>query len=237
MHFSTALHKGTLLKRYKRFLADVKLTDGAIVTAHCPNTGSMESCYQEGCTIWVSHSDDPKRKLAWTWEFTEVESGFIGINTARPNQIVAEAVAQGKIPGLTGYETVRREVKYGKNSRIDLLLEAKGLPACYVEIKNTTLLRGESILFPDAVTERGRKHLEELMDVVKSGQRAVMVFFVNRPEGRQFSPADTIDPEYAATLRKAATEGVEIIAVRALSALNSMTTGDTVPVKLEGFTL
>jgi sugar fermentation stimulation protein A len=193
----------------------------------------MESCYSEGCTVWLSHSDDPNRKLAWTWELTEVDGGFIGVNTARPNQVVAEALAQGKIPTLQGYDSIRREVKYGKNSRIDILLESKTRPACYVEIKNTTLRRGENILFPDAVTERGKKHLEELVDVVKSGQRGVMLFFVNRPDGKQFSPADQIDPDYGKALRKAIHGGVEIIAVRANNSLTEITTGDTIPVKLE----
>lgn len=232
MNFSTALHKGKLIKRYKRFLADVELKDGTVVTAHCPNTGSMESCFQEGATVWLSHTDDPKRKLAWTWEFTETVDGLIGINTARPNQVVAKAVERGEIAQLQGYSSVRREVKYGKNSRIDLLLEGDAQKPCYVEIKNTTLRRDDKILFPDAVTERGRKHLEELSEMVKTGNRAVMLFFVNRPDGKYFSPADDIDPKYGAALRKAREDGVEIIAIRANSTLDQMTTGATVPIKL-----
>lgn len=232
MRFSTALHKGILLKRYKRFLADVKLDDGTIVTAHCPNTGSMESCYFEGATIWLSHSDDPKRKLAWTWELTETDGGFIGINTARPNQVVAEAISSGLIPQLSGYKTIRREVKYGKNSRIDILLESPGKPSCYVEIKNTTLRRDSLLLFPDAVTERGRKHLEELSEVKKSGNRAVMLFFVNRPDGNAFSTADAIDPEYGKALREALQNGVEVIAIRSLNTTTEMKLGEIVPLHL-----
>lgn len=232
MRFLTDLHKGRLLKRYKRFLADVELADGSIVTAHCPNTGSMESCFYENAAVWLSPSDNPSRKLAWTWEFTETPGGLIGINTARPNVVIAGAIAENKIPGLTGYSSLRREVKYGKNSRIDLLLESKGQPSCYVEIKNTTLRRGDAILFPDAVTERGRKHLEELSQIVKTGQRAVMLFFVNRPDGLYFAPADDIDPEYGKALRSAANAGVEILAVRALSTTTAITTGDFISQKL-----
>ncbi len=234
MHFSTALHKGTLLKRYKRFLADVKLSDGTIVTAHCPNTGSMESCYQEGSIIWMTHSSDPNRKLAWTWELTEIEDGFIGINTARPNQVVFEGIKEGLIPQLAGYDSARREVKYGKNSRIDVLLESKDKPECYVEIKNTTLRRGQQILFPDAVTERGRKHLEELVAVKKAGKRAVMVFLVNRPDGTEFSPADSIDPDYGLALRAAVKAGVEVIALRCINTTTEMKIGNPVPLNFKG---
>ena len=231
MHFSTALHKGKLLKRYKRFLADVQLEDGTIVTAHCPNTGSMESCFYEGAFVWLSRNDSPSRKLAWTWEFTETSAGLIGINTARPNQVIATSIAENKIKPLSGYQSVRREVKYGKNSRIDILLESDTQKLCYVEIKNTTLRRGDAILFPDAVTERGRKHLEELSDMVRAGHRAVMIFFVNRPDGEFFAPADEIDPKYGASLREAAKRGVEIFAIRAMSTLDHITTGEMIPLK------
>jgi sugar fermentation stimulation protein A len=233
VRFSTPLHKGILIKRYKRFLADVRLADGTVVTVHCPNTGSMESCYNEGCTVWLSPADDPKRKLQWTWEFTETPDGLIGVNTARPNQVVAEAVAAGKIKALANYTTMRREVKYGKNSRIDLLLESAGQKNCYVEIKNTTLRRGEDILFPDAVTERGRKHLEELSGMVEEGHRAVMLFFVNRPDGKHFRPADAIDPAYGKALRDAVKSGVEVIALRADANPDQLSTGDEIPVYLE----
>jgi sugar fermentation stimulation protein A len=232
VRFSTALRKGKLIKRYKRFLADVTLDDGTLVTAHCPNTGSMESCYVEGSTVWLSPSDNPERKLKWTWEFTATEGGLIGINTSRPNEVVAEAVKDGKILELAGYASVRREVKYSKNSRIDLFLESPGKKNCYVEIKNTTLRRGDNVLFPDAVTERGLKHLEDLSEMVREGHRAVMVFFVNRPDCERFSPASEIDPKYAAALKDAVKTGVEVLAIRAVSSPEGITTGNNIPVKL-----
>jgi len=226
------LHKATLIKRYKRFLADVKLNDGQIITAHCPNTGSMESCWKEGATVWLSPAENPARKLQWTWEFTETKGGLIGVNTARPNYIVAEAIKQGKIPSLSGYDSIRQEVKYGKNSRIDILLEDKDKPQCYVEVKNTTLLRGDDVLFPDAVTERGLKHLEELTEIVQAGKRAVMLFFVNRPDGQSFRPADEVDQAYGNGLRKAARAGVEVLAIRAISTPESISVGDLITIKL-----
>lgn len=232
MRFSTALHKGRLLKRYKRFLADVKLDSGDIVTAHCPNTGSMKSCFEPDSVVWLSKNDDPKRKLKWTWEFSENSIGLIGINTQRPNDIVAEAIAGGKIPSLAGYKTLRQEVKYGTNSRIDILLEDPKKGSCFVEVKNTTLLNDDAVLFPDAVTSRGLKHLEELEKMTASGNRSVMIFLVNRPDGRFFSPADMIDPKYGAALRKAARSGVEIMAIRARSSTTEITTGESLTVKL-----
>ena len=232
MRFSTALSKGTLIRRYKRFLADVTLDDGTQVTAHCPNTGSMESCYEEGSTVWLSPSENPERKLKWTWEFTATESGLIGVNTSRPNEVMAEAVKEGKIPELAGYSSVRREVKYSNNSRIDLFLEAPGKKKCYVEIKNTTLRRGNKVLFPDAVTARGLKHLKDLSEMVKEGHRSVMVFFVNRPDGESFSPAGEIDPKYAAALKDSIKNGVEVLAIRAVSSPEGITTGSNIPVKI-----
>jgi len=232
VRFSTALHKGRLLKRYKRFLADVELENGDVVTAHCPNTGSMESCYTEHGAVWLSRSDDPKRKLKWTWEFSEAESGLIGVNTSKPNAVVAEAIANGSIAALSCYKTLRQEVKYGTNSRIDILLEDPKRGACYVEVKNTTLRRKDSILFPDAVTERGRKHLAELVNEVKSGHRAVMLYFINRPDGSYFEPADSIDPKYGAALREAVKQGIEIIALRAKSSVSEISVGETIPVRL-----
>ena len=232
MRFSTALSKGTLIRRYKRFLADVTLDDGTQVTAHCPNTGSMESCYEEGSTVWLSPSENPERKLKWTWEFTATESGLIGVNTSRPNEVMAEAVKEGKIPELAGYSSVRREVKYSNNSRIDLFLEAPGKKNCYVEIKNTTLRRGNKVLFPDAVTARGLKHLKDLSEMVKEGHRSVMVFFVNRADGESFSPAGEIDPKYAAALKDSIKNGVEVLAIRAVSSPEGITTGSNIPVKI-----
>lgn len=232
VRFLTALHRGRLLKRYKRFLADVQLDNGTIVTAHCPNTGSMKSCYKENGTVWLSFNPDPKRKLGYTWEFSETEGGMIGVNTSRPNAVIAEGIADGLIAKLTGYKNIRQEVKYGKNSRIDILLEDPSKGSCYVEVKNATLLEGRGILFPDAVTERGLKHLEELKKTVDIGHRAVMVYFINRPEGDFFAPADSIDPKYGRALRTAVKHGVEVIALRAKSSVTGIIVGESVPVNL-----
>jgi sugar fermentation stimulation protein A len=232
VQFSTALRKGKLIKRYKRFLADVELDDGTVVTAHCPNTGSMESCYAPGCWVWLSPANNPDRKLKWTWEFTASEDGLIGVNTARPNEVIGEALAAGKIKSLSGYASIRREVKYGHHSRIDILLESPDKKPCFVEIKNATLLRGHDILFPDAITERGRKHLEELSAMVIAGYRAVMIFFVNRPDGLCFRPADSIDPAYGQALRNAVKTGVELLAIRAIASPQELTIGDMIPVQI-----
>ena len=232
--FSTNLRKAHLEKRYKRFLTDAVLDDGTKITAHCPNTGSMATCMSPGCTIWLTKNDDPNRKLKYTWELTETIGGYIGVNTARPNAIVADGVEHGKIPELDGYGKLQREVKYGKNSRIDLLLSDGGKkPNCYVEVKNTTLVDGDSVQFPDAVTERGQKHLKELADVVAAGHRGVIFFLVNRPDGVFFYPADNIDPEYGRLLRKVAKAGVEILAYRANHTMEGSQIGPKIPIKLD----
>lgn len=230
--FSKKLQKGTLVKRYKRFLADVTLADGETVTAHCPNTGSMKTCGDCGDTVYLAHHDDPKRKLKYTWELTRTKGGYIGVNTSRPNQVVEAAVRSQAIPELSGYETLRREVKYGTSSRIDLLLEDEGHPTCYVEIKNTTLLAGDRVVFPDAVTTRGLKHLKELTKLVKTGHRAVMFYFVNRPEGGAFGPAADIDPNYAKALEEAMEAGVEVLAYRSRPTLTGMGIGEPVEIGL-----
>jgi sugar fermentation stimulation protein A len=232
VQFSTALHRGRLVKRYKRFLADVQLESGDLVTAHCPNTGSMNSCSDEGSIVWLSKNDDPHRKLKWTWEFVEIASGLIGVNTQRPNDIIAEAISHSRIQTLSGYKTLKKEVKYGSNSRIDILLEDPSHGRCFIEIKNTTMLNGEIVMFPDAVTTRGLKHLEELGKITKAGDRAVMLFFINRPDGQFFSPAEGIDPKYTKGLREAANMGVEILAIRAKSTIYEITTGDYLPIQL-----
>jgi sugar fermentation stimulation protein A len=209
--------KGTLVKRYKRFLADVVLEDGIEVTAHCPNTGSMTSCWEEGDTVYLSPSTNPKRKLPYTWELSKTKGGYIGINTNRPNQIVFEAIENGDIASLKGYKSMKREVKYGENSRIDILLsDHKTKPDCYIEIKNVTLYDKENnrLLFPDAVTTRGQKHLLELSKVADSGKRAVMFYLINRPEGDFFSPAKDIDPKYSELLKESKKSGVELLAYR-----------------------
>jgi len=204
--------EGRLIRRYKRFLADVELPDGSIVTAHCPNTGGLIGCQDEGSRVWLRDSMDPKRKLRFTWQAIEIGETWVNVDTNLPNRVVHDAVASGQIPALRGYDSVRREVKYGKNSRIDLKLEAQDKPPCFVEVKSTTLVEGRRALFPDAVTERGKKHLEELMGVVRAGERAVQFFFVNRDDVTGFRPADAIDPAYCETLRRAAEAGVEVMA-------------------------
>lgn len=231
MQFSTPLLKGTLLSRYKRFFADVRLDDGQTVTCHCPNTGSMKTCAIPGMTVYVAYHPSPKRKLAYTWELAAVADGFIGVNTARPNLVVEEALRTRRVPELSLYDDVRREVKFGENSRVDFLLSGNG-PACYVEVKNVTLKGEGCVTFPDAVTSRGLKHLEELSRLVSAGQRAVQFFFVNRPEGEFFTVAEDIDPAYAAGLRRARQSGVELLAYRAKTTLDGMELGDPVAIHL-----
>ncbi len=218
MKFSTPLIEGTLVQRYKRFLADVRLASGEVVVAHCANSGSMLSVKDPGSRVWLSPAADPNRKLRYTWELIAVGDALAGVNTAHPNRLVAEAIAAGKIKELTGYPVLKREQKYGKNSRIDILLEAPDRPACYVEIKNVTMKRGtgnqaggDLAEFPDAVTERGAKHLREMTDIVKAGGRAVMVYLVQRTDCRRFSVAADIDPAYAAGLAAALAAGVEAL--------------------------
>lgn len=204
------IHSGTLIKRYKRFLADVRLDNGQVITAHTTNTGSMLGCCTPGSKVSLSYHNSPTRKLKYTWEMIDVNGTWVGVNTHLPNAIVAEAIAQGKIQQLTGYDSLQREVAYGKNSRIDILLQ-KGKQLCYVEVKNTTIGQDGIAMFPDAVTERGRKHLLELALMVKQGHRGVIVFFVNRSDCKEFRAASHIDPEYAKTLALVHKQGVEIL--------------------------
>ena len=212
MQFERPLIPGILLKRYKRFLADIELEDGSIVTAHCANPGSMLGLKDPGVRVWLSKSDNPKRKLAYSWELLETEGAMIGINTAHPNRIVEEAILSGHIPALDGYATLRREVKYGQNSRIDLLLDDPQKASCYVEVKNVHLLREPGLAeFPDSVTKRGAKHLVELGDMVEQGHRAVMLYLVQRTDAGRFSLADDIDPAYAAAFQEARQRGVEAL--------------------------
>lgn len=207
--------EATLLKRYKRFLADIKFETGEVTTAHCPNTGSMETCYQPGGKILVSPSDNPARKLKWTWELTKTPLGYIGVNTSRPNQLVVEAIHSGLIQSLKGYQDIKTEVAYGEQkSRIDILLSNPS--KCFIEVKNATLLDIDRnlILFPDSVTTRGQKHLSELTLEVQKGHRAIIFFVVNRPDGHAFSIAKEIDPLYAKLMKNALDHGVEIMAWR-----------------------
>lgn len=216
MRFDRPPLVGSFLRRYKRFFADVELEDGTTVTAHCPNTGSLLGCLVEGARVWLRESDNPRRSLRFTWQAIEVDGTWVNVDTSLPNRVVAEAIAAGEIDALAGYDELRREVKYGRNSRIDALLTRKDGARCFVEVKNTTLAEGRVALFPDAVTERGLKHLRELSREAKQGARAVQLFFVSRGDVQVFRPAATIDPEYAKTLRAVFKKGVEVLAWRAL---------------------
>jgi len=206
---------GTLVKRYKRFLADVVLEDGSTVTVHCPNSGSMKGCANPGSRVYISRSSNQNRKYPCTWELVEADGFWAGINTGLPNRLVREAIESGTVVELRGYETIRPEVAYGEHSRIDLLLESPH-QRCFVEVKNVTLVENGLALFPDAVTTRGQKHLHELMRVVREGDCGVIFFTVQRGDGKSVSPADAIDPEYGRLLRLAIKNGVEALAYRAL---------------------
>lgn len=213
MQLPKDMERGILLKRYKRFLADIRLDTGEEITAHCANPGAMTGLKDEGSRVWVSKSNNPKRKLAWSWELIEADNVLVGIHTAHPNAIAEEAILAGKIPALAGYETLRREVKYGANSRIDILLQSPDRPDCYVEIKNVHLKRARHATgpaeFPDAVTTRGAKHLMELSNMVKDGARAVMLYLVQRPDCSHFTLAHDIDPGYHKAWLAAQKAGVE----------------------------
>jgi sugar fermentation stimulation protein A len=217
MQFDPPLERGVLLRRYKRFLADVHLSDGAEVTLHCPNTGSMRNCLFPGEAVWFSLSDNPQRKYSRTWELMATPAGhLIGINTGRANALAEEAIKRGVIAELQGYAHLRREVKYGdENSRIDILLTDESRVDCYIEVKSCTLLEEGKGYFPDAVTTRGQKHLRELMQMVQAGKRAVLLFVVQHTGIETVSPARHIDADYADLLHRAMDAGVEVMAYRA----------------------
>ncbi len=213
MKISPAFEEAIFIKRYKRFFVDIKLDDGSELTIHCPNTGSMKNCLNPGQPCWFSRSDNPKRKLPGTLEIITTTGGRLaGVNTARPNKLVIEAIGNGVISELQGYDTLRSEVRYGEeNSRIDILLE-QGEAQCFIEVKSVTLEgRGQRARFPDAVTARGTKHLRELIHVVEQGQRGVLVFCVQLTEVEEVSAAQDIDPFYTQTLSEAIAAGVEVL--------------------------
>ena len=216
MIFDPPLISGKLVKRYKRFLADVILDNGETVVAHCANSGSMMGLKDEGSLVWLSPNQNPKAKLDWRWELASQDGALVGINTSRPNAIVADAIINGEIPELKSYANLRREVKYGHNSRIDILLEGDTKPNCYVEVKSVTLRRPDgpdpkAVEFPDSVTTRGAKHLKELSDMVSTGHRAVMFYLIQRQDCDHFRLASDIDSGYKAAFDKARTAGVEVI--------------------------
>ncbi len=206
------LIKGSLIKRYKRFLADVRLENGDIVTAHCANSGTMKACCQSDRPVYLSYHNNPKRKLKYTWELIHMPTSLVGVNTQLPNRLTAHAIQAGDVAELTGYQTLKREVKAGKHSRIDILLDSPDRRPCYVEVKNCTLVEDGLATFPDAVTLRGQKHLEELQELITAGCRCVMFYLIQRMDARRFAPADHIDADYGKKLRRAADKGVEILA-------------------------
>ena len=214
MKLPQPLASGLLLRRYKRFLADVEMSDGSVVTAHCPNSGSMLGCAAPGSPVLLSRSGNLSRKYPHTWELVHADDCWIGINTSLPNHLVREGIEQGIVSELLGYKLIRQEVCYGsERSRIDMLLEEPGL--CYVEVKNVTLVENGIARFPDAATTRGQKHLRELMAMVDGGARAVNFFVVQHANATAVTPADAIDPVYGRLLRQAAKAGVELLAYQA----------------------
>jgi sugar fermentation stimulation protein A len=235
MRFATPVIRGTLIQRYKRFLADVRLDDGRTVTATCPNTGSMLGLTSPGSVVWLSESDSPTRKYRFTWEMVEADLGrgptLVGINTQHPNKLVAEAMAARRIKYLAGYPAFRREVRYGENSRIDILLECATRGRCYVEIKNVHLSRRHGLAeFPDSVTARGTKHLLEMTQMVRAGHRAVMLFLIQRSDAKKLALARDVDPNYGAAFDAARAAGVEAIALRCRLSTEQISIDRAVPI-------
>ena len=209
MIFPAKLVHGKLIQRYKRFLADITLDNGDIITAHCTNSGSMKSCIEEGADVFLTYHNDPKRKTQYTWEMIRINDSWVGINTNNPNKIAFEEISKGNIAKLQGYTFVKPEVKWN-DSRFDIYAENER-EKCFVEVKNVTLKEGDYALFPDAITTRGQKHLETLIKAKQEGYRAVMLYIIQRTDISVFAPAKNIDPVYAETLKKAIDHGVEVI--------------------------
>jgi sugar fermentation stimulation protein A len=231
MRFPSPLVEGRLLRRYKRFLADVALDSGETVTVHCANPGSMIGLAEPGMRVLVSRATNPKRKLPWSWELVEADGALVGINTAHPNRIVEDALASGAIAELGGYDNLRREVRYGKNSRIDFLLSGHDIPDAYVEVKNVHLSRKKGLSeFPDSVTARGAKHLAELTAMVGSGHRGAMLYLIHRGDTDAFSLARDIDPKYAAAFDRARDAGVEMIAYRCRVTVEGAEIAEAIPI-------
>jgi sugar fermentation stimulation protein A len=235
MRFSAPLIAAILVKRYKRFLADVTLASGETLTVHVANPGAMLGLAAPGSRVWLSKSDNPNRKLSHSWELVEVDFGtgheLVGVNTGLPNPLVGAALAAGVIPELAGYDTVRREVKYGKNSRVDFLLESAARPPCYVEVKNVHMMRQPGLAeFPDAVTARGAKHLEELGNAVEAGARAVMLFLIQIGSANRFALARDIDPKYGMAFDRARSRGAEALAWRCIVGCERIEVAAPVPI-------
>lgn len=231
MRFQTELIPATLIRRYKRFLADCMLEDGREVVAHVANPGSMLGLAEPGTRIWLEPNDDPKKKLKWAWRLVaHPDGGFTGVDTGVPNRVLKAALMAGQVAGLDGYDLVRPEVRYGTNSRIDFLLSANGRRDCYVEVKSVTLQRTPGVLeFPDSVTARGTKHLSELSAMVEEGHRAVMLYVVQRSNARCVRLAADIDPAYAAACDAARRSGVEIMALGCTLSPQGITLASALP--------
>ena len=231
MRFTAPLIPGTLIQRYKRFLADVRLDDGTLVTAHCTNTGSMLGCNEPGSRVYLSDQSGRGRKLDYTWELIRVGRTLVGINTLAANRLAREGIETGVVTELQGYERLRAEVPTRPGSRLDFLLEgADG--QCYVEVKNVTLVVDRVAAFPDAVSQRGAKHLRELMSLRRKGHRAVLLFIIQRGPCPAIRPADEIDPEYGRWLRRAVKAGVEVVAYRARVTTQAISLNEAVPLRL-----
>lgn len=212
MQFPDPLLEGRLIRRYKRFLSDIEMPDGSVVVAHCANPGSMLGLAVPGTVAWLSPAANPARKLKYSWELVESDGALVGINTGRANALVAEALDEGRIAELAGFTGIRREVRYGDNSRVDFLLQEDGASDCYLEVKSVTLKRGDrKAEFPDSVTARGAKHLKELARIARAGQRAVLLFVVQRSDCDRVAVAGDIDPAYAEALSEAIAQGVEVL--------------------------
>ncbi|MBS2210794.1 DNA/RNA nuclease SfsA [Carboxylicivirga mesophila] len=231
MIFETPLVHGTLIRRYKRFLSDIKLDDGTTVIAHCTNSGSMKTCIEEGAEVYLSPAKDPKRKTRFTWEMIKINDQWVGVNTSHPNLIAFEAIKNGTIDKLSGYTHVQREVKTG-DSRIDIMAQ-NDHETCFIEVKNVTMKDGKYARFPDAVTTRGKKHLDELIKLKKEGLRAVMLYIIQRSDVEIFAPAHEIDPDYAYTLKHANNAGVEIIPIRVKVSPNEINIEKELPFELD----
>src|SRR3954468_11587378 len=239
MRFPAPLIPGILVKRYKRFLADVVLETGEALTVHVANPGAMTGLAHPGARVWLSKSSDPKRKLAYSWELVEVDFGtgleLVGVNTGHPNPLVAAAIASGAIAELSGYGSIRREVKYGQKSRVDFLLEADGRAPCYVEVKNVHLMRQPGLAeFPDSVTARGARHLDELGAMGAAGRRAVMLYVIQICSATRFALARDMAPAYGRAFDRARLKGVEATAYRCTIDGEGLNVGTSVPIVEHG---
>lgn len=231
MIFPNKLVHGRLVRRYKRFLADVELDDGQLVVAHTSNSGSMKSCLQEGAEVYLTFVDDPKRKTKYTWEMIKINDSWVGINTMIPNLLVYEAVKNQEFAPLKGYSFVKREVKFD-DSRFDVFASNEQ-EECFIEVKNVSMKVGEYARFPDAVTTRGRKHLSTLLKAKEEGKRAVMVYIIQRADVSIFAPAADIDSDYAKCLQEVHEKGVEVYPIRAIITPECIELGDLLPFELE----